>query len=85
MKINDKERTVLEWLANEYSEDFGYYSFAPIVHHTKLTRAEVRRACRSLKRKGLTQFCVGLWSDNGPAGSGYAATKAGVEFIEAKS
>jgi hypothetical protein len=79
-----EERKVLAFLVDKYSsyEDAFYSCFAPIMAETALSRREVRRACRSLARKGLAKYERGLWSeDGGPAGSGYSATrKAVVEF-----
>ena len=77
MNLNDTETQVLAFLATG-NEDFGGYCFAPIVDHTKLDRAKVRRACRGLKRKGLAEFHRGMWTEDGePYGSGYSATKEG--------
>lgn len=82
MKINDNERKVLRFLVSEFSDEYGFYSFAGITAVTRLDRRRVRLACRSLTRKGLLRFGRGLWSDDGePRGSGYGATKAGAEFI----
>jgi hypothetical protein len=81
-KINDKERKVLEQLAEAYHPDeWGAYSFAPLARITKLEVKEVRRACRSLAKKGLAQFEKTLWSDDGPAGAGYRATEEGAALI----
>lgn len=42
----------------------------------------VRKACRSLKKKGLAEFHRGLMDDDGmAAGSGYCVTRAGEAFI----
>jgi hypothetical protein len=80
MNLNPNEAKVLVELADDYRCDFGYRGFAYLTRETGLDRKVVRRACRSLARKGLAQYGRGLWSENGePAGSGYAATKFGVE------
>lgn len=85
MNINAAERKVLRFLVAEYTEDFGYYDFAWIRQHVRLRRDVIRRACRSLARKGLTQYARGLSTDDGDfRGAGYSATKAGVDFIEPK-
>lgn len=77
-KINTSEAKVLAVLA-AISGDFGCFSFRPIMRRTRLNRAAVRRACRSLARKGLARFHRGLWTEDGePAGSGYCATEQGV-------
>lgn len=78
------ETKVLALLASG-SEDFGVMSFAGIAGYVRLTRREIRRACRALKRKGLAEFYRGCWSEDGaPAGSGYGATAAGREKADAK-
>jgi hypothetical protein len=80
VKLNSNERAVLRVLAGVPD---GYYKpFAPIARTAGIERNVVRRACRSLKRKGLTEFLAGLWTEDGePAGAGYAATPAGRELI----
>lgn len=73
-KLNPFERAVLEVMM-EYGEDHCL-PFAPIMQVTGFDRKTVRRACRSLKRKGLAEFHVALWDDHGePAGAGYCATR----------
>ncbi len=83
-KLSLLERKVLRALHsawNEY-EDFCFLSFKPLCRRTRLSRAEVRRGCRSLKRKGFAQYGRGLWNYDGEvAGSGYACTKAGREVL----
>ncbi len=84
--INDNERKVLAALVDAYStyEDFCFKGFAGIMSFTGLDRKTVRRAARSLARKGLAQYGRGLWTEDGEmAGSGYACTKAGAEQFEA--
>lgn len=88
MRLTPNERKVLTYLVEEgcvESLDGRFTSFAPIIASTRLDRSVVRRACRSLKRKGLTIFERALWSDDGPAGSGYAASTAGAALIEANA
>jgi hypothetical protein len=81
--MNDTERKVLAFLAENGSEYFCYMGFAAIVADTKLDRKQVRRACRSLARKGLAKFSSGLWTEDGePAGSGYGVTKDGVQMSQ---
>lgn len=81
MNINDNERKVLSVLANIARWDENYMSFDGIKNNdVGLDRKQIRRACRSLARKGLAEYGRGLWSDEGNvAGSGYCATRAGVE------
>lgn len=71
--MNDAERAVLAALNGLRSEWDGnsYASFAWIMSRTGLDRATVRRACRSLARKGRAEYGKGLWNDDGPAGAGY--------------
>ena len=83
MKLNPNEQQVLFYLAGE--GDF-YWGFAAIGECVRLDRKEIRRACRSLSRKGLAEFKSGLWSlDGGPAGSGYRITKDGVNIALASN
>jgi len=82
--VNPIEQQVLNVLASG-SDEYGYFSFAGIKARggLELDVKQIRRACRSLKRKGLADFCSGLWDDDGrPAGSGYGATRAGREAAE---
>ena len=85
VKLNPIERKVLMCLVEAGGhEGFGYCSFKCIEQETqKLEIKEIRRACRSLARKGLVVYGKGLWTEDGePAGSGYAATTAGEKFID---
>jgi len=85
MNLNDNERKVLTVLGDCYDEDSGYHCFAYVMDETKLDRKAVRRACRSLKRKGLARFSVGLWTEDGEMrGSGYAATREGAALCTNK-
>jgi len=78
------ETKVLALLASG-SEDFGIMCFSEIAYFIKLNRSEIRRACRSLKRKGLAEFHRGCWTEDGvPAGSGYGATKLGRDYADQK-
>lgn len=80
MNLNDNERKVLSVLFEAYSdyEEFCYLNFKGIEVRCGLDRKTVRRAARSLARKGLAQYGRGLWTDGGEmAGSGYCCTKAG--------
>lgn len=82
MKLNANESKVLAFLADSYDSDGTHYSFRAISQHVSLNIKEIRRACRSLKKKGLATFASGLWTEDGePAGSGYGATKAGTEAL----
>ena len=78
-----RERVVLNALVQTVSEDFGFMSFASITAVCGLDRRLVRRACRSLARKGLAKYARGLWTENGePAGAGYAITREGLAQLE---
>ena len=77
MKLNDNEQKVLGAL-NFSADGVCFCGFAWLMDETGLDRKAVRRACRSLRRKGLAQFAIGLWNEDGePRGSGYAATEVG--------
>jgi hypothetical protein len=82
--LNSNEVKVLAALAS-VGGDFGVLSFRAIGRRVRLARTAIRRACRSLRRKGLSEFHRGCWTEDGePYGSGYAATKAGNERASAK-
>lgn len=75
---------VLRFLSASYSDWEGNcWPFKPIMKATRLPRPAVRKACRALARKGLTEFHSGLWSvcHDRPVGSGYCCTKAGADII----
>lgn len=79
-KINENERKVLEVLAEEWDE-MAYY-FRAIVKHTGLDLKQVRRACRSLAKKGYAEYRRGLFNEDGmAAGSGYSATREGALLV----
>lgn len=83
--MNANEQKVLVELADHWSsyEGYCYSGFASLCTETGLDRKIVRRACRSLTRKGLAQFGRGLWTEDGePAGSGYASTKDGAALAQ---
>lgn len=82
LKLSPLEKRVLTILADEGYEGFCYWGFAGLIANTQLDRKQVRRACRSLARKGYARFGRGLWTKDGePAGSGYCATKAGADAL----
>lgn len=85
MKPTDRELQVLRALVvgSEHGEPGWCTPFAPLARRTRLPVAEVRRLCRALRRKGLTEYHSGLWSEEGqPAGAGYCASAAGFNLIE---
>ena len=79
-RVNENEKAVLSFLVEQNDYDgFYFFSFSRIMDATGLDRKSVRKACRSLKRKGLAKFGSGLWTEDGePAGSGYAAARAAI-------
>lgn len=85
--ISEKERIVLEVLAEEFSGEANCFYFRGIVSRLKglkneLDERQVRIACRSLARKGLAEFQRGLFDQDGMvAGSGYSATEQGAALI----
>lgn len=73
--LSADEQRVLKALT-AVSDDYSFLAFKTISKRTRLPRERVRRACRSLTRKGLAKYQRGLWTEDGtPAGSGYAATQ----------
>lgn len=82
--LNPKEVKVLAVLASR-DGDFCVMDFRGIARWSGFNRQEVRRACRSLTRKGFAEFYRGCWTEDGePAGSGYGATKDGRARADAK-
>lgn len=82
--MTEKELKVLGRLARSYytEDEWGALGFAGIMHSTGLDRKQVRRACRSLAKKGYTKYERVLWNDDGPAGAGYRATKEGKNLFK---
>jgi hypothetical protein len=86
IKVNENELKVLTALAESYDSsvwaETGYFCFNSLSSITKLDRKQVRRACRSLKKKELADFLTGLVDEDGVfAGAGYGATEKGASFI----
>lgn len=82
MKINEKEKKVLKVLVEVFDSEANCLFFWYLAKRTKLQKLEVRRACRSLKKKGFVNYIRGLFDDDGMvAGSGYCATEEGVKII----
>lgn len=83
--IGEIELRALYALYDYDDSDFNFMSFKAIGNKGKIDKKNVRRAVRSLQRKGFAKFAIGLWSSDGePMGSGYAITKAGEEFLQEK-
>lgn len=81
-RINESEGYVLNVLESVYDYEGNCMPFAWIADQTKQTVKEVRRAARSLARKGLAKYERGLFDDDGRvAGSGYRCTKLGRDAL----
>ncbi len=66
----------------ESEEGSGFY-MRHIAKETGIEYRLVRIACRSMARKGLTEYTGPLFDDDGRvAGSGYRATPQGIEVFE---
>lgn len=84
VKINEKERKVLELLVESYhgTDDWGALYMRAIVAGTDFELHQVRRSVRSLARKGYAQYERGLVDEDGMmAGAGYRATEEGAALI----
>ena len=86
IKINERERETLKILS-EISESSGGMccSFDYISGYSTDSTFDikvVRRACRSLRKKGLAEFYRGLMNEDGQvAGSGYCISTEGEDYI----
>lgn len=85
IKLGPQELKVLKVLANYWHEEGNCIYFKTIRQEAgtpKLSTGQIRRACRSLKRKGLAEYHRGLFTEDGEvAGSGYCATEKGSNLI----
>ena len=85
-KVSEREQAVLNILANHYENDEAnclYMSY--IANELKLEISQVRRAVRSLARKGLAILERGLMDYDGYLqGGGYRSTSGGYELIKSK-
>lgn len=82
IKLNEDEAKCLEILDKSYGNDL-VYSFSYYEADTGLDRKRVRRAIRSLARRGFAEYHKGLMDDDGMvAGSGYIGTKKGSDFLQ---
>ncbi|GJE54525.1 hypothetical protein EKPJFOCH_1003 [Methylobacterium thuringiense] len=77
--LSENHRRILVALDGCHDDfgDPGFLSFDGIARRGEIDRSLVRRNVRHLARKGLTKYARGLWTDDGPAGAGYAITPAG--------
>ena len=77
-KNQKNELKILTYLAKELSYGYATY-FKTIARNTRISQREVRLACRSMARKGWTEYMKGLFDEEGyTAGSGYGITEEGV-------
>lgn len=82
MNLSTVEVDVLVALNDKTEPDEFYVGFGPLQQSLEITRNELRRACRSLARKGLAGYCKGLMTEEGEmAGAGYAVTREGRETL----
>ena len=64
---------------------FGPVQRSTRVDGTPLDRSVIRRAIRSLARKGLAEYHKGLVTEDGEfAGAGYCITNEGIKFLESR-
>lgn len=83
MKLNENEKKVLICLQSIWQDEANCMYFRGISEDTKLEIKQVRRACRSLLKKGLTEYIRGLFDEDGMvAGSGYCCTDAGNKVVQ---
>jgi len=79
-RLAPHQRRVLAALVDDHWDDeFTYYRpFSTIASWSGLTRPQVSRACKALRRLGFTQYARGLFTEDGEvAGSGYRITRLG--------
>lgn len=82
MNLSENERKVLAYLVD--SEMF--FGFSTIASDTRLSRKEVREACRSLTDKKLVTYARTTWDDDGNVGgAGYGATRAGIDYARSQN
>ena len=83
MKVSAGELIVLQELVDYVDSEANCRFFSGIAKSCELDVRYVRRACRSLSRKGLAEYVRGLFDEDGMiAGSGYCATLQGIEYIK---
>lgn len=81
-RLNDVQLRCLNALDGCSDPEWQYASFAPVMKITGLPRPEVRRAIRSLARKGLAEYSAALCTEDGDfAGAGYRITIAGRKLL----
>lgn len=83
--MSDIERKCLKALIDLLKDSApGFYTcFSPICKKTGLSRKVVRRAIRSLDRKGFTEYARGLCDEDGEfRGAGYRPTEKAFESLK---
>ncbi len=85
-KLTNTEKRVLLKLMDGWRKDSNVYTFKGLARELNTTRSAVKRACRSLVRKGLTEHSP-FWDeyDGNLGGSGYTLSvhgMMGVRFHE---
>ena len=85
IKLTPDEQELLRVFVRLYDRDGDrfFYSFNEMNEFETLwERARVRRVCRALSRKGLTEYRKGLWTEDGDmCGAGYGITKMGQRMV----
>lgn len=79
------ERHVLRLLADAYetNQDFCYCTLKALVA-PEINREIIRAILIDLRKDGLATYAKGLWTDDGElAGSGYAITPEGRDYLRA--
>lgn len=81
--VNELEKEVLALLAGTTRTDGEMCVGFKYLSDEGTDIKTVRRACRSLRRKGLAEYYRGLMTEDGEvAGSGYCITDLGHEVVE---
>jgi hypothetical protein len=82
--MTENELRALEVLSDHYGAEGPCLYFRTIAEIGGIDPKKVRRAVRSLARKGYAEYVRGLFDDEGKtAGSGYCCTRAGVDAFAA--
>jgi hypothetical protein len=81
-RLPPHQRLVIWSMVNDDWHDEQWFSnFGTISGNTGLTRAQVSRACKALRRLGFVEFQAGLFNeDGGVAGAGYRVSKDGHDW-----
>jgi len=64
------------------SADETAVGIQPLADLVSLDYKKTRRCLRTLWRRGFARPMHGLWTERGPAGSGYGITKEGEQAVE---